>query len=136
MVFSQQSGLIEISKQETEGFLIASSLRMIRIENICARLQKQTEAAGTQTSELLGGHARALRVASVWKGTGSTACDDLRLPPCPSVEPVLLRFVLLAILTRDVLEMKGKLTKCLISNDKIWRRRDLCFSQGRHGPCE
>lgn len=136
MVFSQQSGLIEISKQETDGFFIASSLRMIRTENICARLQKQTEVAGTQPSKLLGGHARALRVASVWKGSGSAACDDLRLPPCPSVEPVLLRFVPLAILTRDVLEMKGKLTKCLISNDKIRRRRHFCFSQGRHGTCE
>lgn len=40
-MFSQKSGFIGISKQETDVFLIASSRHMIYIENICAHFQKQ-----------------------------------------------------------------------------------------------
>lgn len=59
MVFSQQSGLIEISKQETDGSHMASSHRMIRIENICARLQKQTEAKPQGAAVGTAGRARS-----------------------------------------------------------------------------
>lgn len=110
MVFSQQSGLIEISKQETDGSHMASSHRMIRIENICARLQKQTEAKpqGAAVGTAGRAHSDAASRRSVER-------RRRRVPggPSSSAGPVLLRLVLLAILTPDFLEMKGKLTKCL-----------------------
>lgn len=39
-MFSQKCGFIGISKQETDVSLIASSHRMIYIENICVHFQK------------------------------------------------------------------------------------------------
>lgn len=124
MVFSQQSGLIEISKQETDGSHMASSHRMIRIENICARLQKQTEAKPQGAAVGTTGRARSDAASR-----RSVERRRRRVPggPSPSAGPVLLRLVLLAILTPDFLEMKGKLTKCLTNKDKIRQRHDFCF---------